>query len=232
MGPGWTFWDSEAWIQAAGNSGRGNFGLVHGVVAVADIQAWKATTQPYSSSTEHFFATLASPETALPAGCTEPLSLNFDYSYYRYSSEVTTVYADWYDASGNVVETVTLMQLTSTQSNSRADIEVAPKSSLLRVRFESSMGSYSYNGYWWAIDNLVLRVPADRQTCAQEGVATWIGGDGTWTNPSNWCDERVPGATDNVILSCGLSQVRHILFSHSSTHCPYNHMTSNLKALK
>jgi hypothetical protein len=188
-------------------------------VLVSDIDAWKATTQPYSSSNEHYYATLETAEMVLPAGCQEDILIDMDYNYYLYSSDRGYMYADWYNEDGSLAESTTIATLSSSQSNSDVRYTVTPKSTRLRLRFVHDMNTYYYNGRWWSLDNLLVRTPTQASTCSEgAGTATWVGGDGEWTNTANWCEGRVPQETDDVILSCtSYSQVSLRLYNALST---------------
>ena len=188
---------------------------------MSDIDAWKATTQPYSSTNEFYYSTLETAEVTLPDDCMDDVHIDMDYNYYLYSSDRGYIYVDWYNTGGTVTETETLDVLTSTRANVDGRFTVKPKSSRFRLRFVHDMGSWDRNGYWWSLDNLLIRTPTKTTACSQPGTATWVGGDGSWTNTANWCDGRLPRETDDVILACtGLTQVCQRgqgLSSHRST---------------
>ena len=176
---------------------------------MSDISAWKDTTQPYSSSNEHYYATLETAELELSEGCNDDLHIDMAYNYEEYSSDRGSIYVDWYNADGTILETTTLVSITSDQRYTGEGFDVERKASLMRLRFVHDMGTWYRNGYWWSLDNLLIRTSAETSACSEPGTATWVGGDGSWTNTANWCDGRLPRETDDVILACtNYSEVR------------------------
>ena len=74
------------------------------------------------------------------------------------------------------------------------------------MSFDSAMARYvlitaidNYGGDCYGISEIRIRA---RDLCRDDKVL-WIGGEGDWDVPQNWCAHVVPGAEDEVIIPSG-----------------------------
>ena len=190
---GWSFTNKDWWTLAAGDQNRSQFTRGQGTIMVADPDEWDDATNQADAATGELYDTfITTPVINIPAGIPAGrLQLIFDSSWRDEadnngadSNQTATINA-FYDGSEFGLEVLRWESAPESDffkndaEDERVVLDLQYDGSATSIQLEFGLGEAD-NDWWWAIDNLLVAVPADPSILrinTFNGQGTLVGGD-------------------------------------------------------
>lgn len=190
---GWSFTNKDWWALAAGDQNRTQFTRGQGTIMVADSDEWDDATNQTDTATGDLYDTfIKTPVINIPAGVPAGrLQLVFDSSWRDEadndgadSNQTATINA-FYDGSAAGLEVLRWESAAESDffkndaEDERIVLDLQYDGSASSIQLEFGYGEAD-NDWWWAIDNLLVAVPADPSVLrinTFNGQGTLVGGD-------------------------------------------------------
>jgi hypothetical protein len=211
---GWSFANKDWWVAAAGDQDRSQFNRGHGTVMVADPDEWDdqdGTERGMITPVDLYDTLISTPVINIPAGIPAGrIKLSFDSSWRDEGMD---------DVGGINNQTATItarydggakMEVLTWDSDPESDtfhndfpnerisnLDLAYNGTSTTLQLEFGLGQ-AWNDWWWAIDNVLISVPADPSVVridTNTGRGYLVGGDVIPT-PINFIDLM----SDNGVL--------------------------------
>ncbi|QDT67815.1 PEP-CTERM motif protein [Planctomycetes bacterium MalM25] len=192
---GWSFANKDWWALAAGDQNRTQFTRGQGTIMVADNDEWDDDDNPVDETDDLYDTFIKTPVINIPAGVPAGrLQLIFDSSWRDEadtagpdspaSNQTATVQA-FYNGSSNGLEVLRWESDAESDffkddaEDERVVLDLQYDGSATSIELEFGLGEAN-NDWWWAIDNLLVAVPADPSILRVNtfnGQGTLVGGD-------------------------------------------------------
>lgn len=190
---GWSFANKDWWALAAGDQNRTQFTRGQGTIMVADSDEWDdATNQTDTAAGDLYETFIKTPVINIPAGIPAGrLQLVFDSSWRDEadgggvdSNQTATINA-FYNGSAAGLEVLRWESAAESDffkndaEDERIVLDLQYDGSATSVQLEFGYGEAD-NDWWWAVDNLLVAVPADPSILrinTFNGQGTLVGGD-------------------------------------------------------
>lgn len=192
---GWSFANKDWWAEAAGDQNRTQFARGQGTIMVADSDEWDDDDNPVDDTGDLYDTFIKTPVINIPSGIPAGrLQLIFDSSWRDEadtagpdnpaSNQTATINA-FYNGSSAGIEVLRWESdeesdfFKNDAEDERVVLDLQYDGSASSVQLEFGLGE-SNNDWWWAIDNLLVAVPADPSILrinTFNGQGTLVGGD-------------------------------------------------------
>ncbi len=152
---GWTFFDLGAWVETAGDQGRGGFANASGVVAVADPDEYDDGGVDIDPGA--FNASMISPVIALDGADQGAIRIAFDSSWRPEDNQQAAIHVTF---DGGEKQQVLRWSSDNSDPDFKADatnerveliIDMPQGATEMQIEFAMPAGG---NDWWWAIDNI------------------------------------------------------------------------------